>query len=1237
MAHFLEENPFDVLLIQDPPEAFRVGKGFVRGFDVILPSRAAHVLPSPSDGPLTAIVARTSLHVQPIHFCHRRLCGIFVSTRRGPIAFISAYFQFSDGAGLQELPSLVSLARQKTSLVLIGADSNGHSRWWGPPTQVSNALGERVEDFILTEHFVVENEWPCPPTYTSDHGFTTWIDLTLASPRLSPSVTSWRVLDESSFDSDHSAVTFTITLTPDRVEEERLDWRHVRWDSFRLALSDILESRLPPLAPIQSSRDVEPFAQALATTLSDVVSHHVPTKRMSVYLQPWWSPRIDELHSAHNRARRRWKRTHSRADKRVANECKRALRRAIIDAKRSCWRQFCEDTSSADLWDAFRRVMRNRRATRIQDLMVDGEHISDEDGQAHAFADRFFPPVTSAPTSFHSQVEHEVEDILQAALLEDSTPVTREELHHAIHASGPWKAPGPDSVPNILLRQCEDILAPYLLSLFSASIQFRHVPASWKEATVVAVPKPGGDETSPKGYRPISLISCISKVLERIVTDRLTFFLESRHLLSEGQFGFRKGRSTEDALWHLVTAASVALQRRQRLVLVSLDIQSAYDRVWHAGLLRKLATLGIPPDLLGWIGAFLADRIAHVRVGSSVESRHLDLGVPQGSPLSPILFVVFIDDLLRRLREVDEAMAQAFADDLISWWLECGADSGDDAVGLELSSVIETWGEQWRMMFNPAKCKILAIGRPSAPPPSFALGGVDLECVPHLRYLGVWLDSSLSWVEHIRRVCQRALDRLRTIHRGVGTMWGFHPLIVRRLIDAAVLPSLFYAAPVWCSALRFAKRLAPLDRVIRLCGISTMGLLRTVSHEATQMIAGILPSDLQLRQRVVDFYLRRLTYGEDVEASGPPTILSSGRVGPLDILRRELRHMHRHASLPSTAFQGVETRPLWPTDPSTACWEPRPSILDREAAMTRVQEERPRSTPEDLWIFTDGSVVGSLCGAAAVFFVGAASASQTFAARFVGHHSSTQAELVALRIGCRNVDASGAFRRLTFVSDSQPALLGVGQRQGGSALAVEVRTALQALHSQGLEIRLWWTPSHVGLQENELADEAAKQAALHGALTFGYEPVPHCRTALRRAIRQHYASRFDLQWADAATGRDLFSVMPHFTRSLSWTEGLHRREVALVAQFLTGHYATNAYLFRFGSRAAPSCDWCEAAVDDRDHRLFSCPRFAFIRQQLASEVLAAFDGAQDWTWEFLLGPGRRYLARFLLRVRVARV
>ena len=147
------------------------------------------------------------------------------------------------------------------------------------------------------------------------------------------------------------------------------------------------------------------------------------------------------------------------------------------------------------------------------------------------------------------------------------------------------------------------------------------------------------------------------------------------------------------------------------------------------------------------------------------------------------------------------------------------------------------------MVFNPAKCQLLSIGRTRLPPPTFQISGVQLACVPHLRYLGVWLDTTLSWREHIRRVSQRALARLRLIHRGAGTLWGFHPTIFRRLVEAVVFPTLFYAAPVWSPVVRHLSRLAPLDRVIRHSAIASFGLLRTVSHSASQMMAGFLPAE----------------------------------------------------------------------------------------------------------------------------------------------------------------------------------------------------------------------------------------------------------------------------------------------------------------------------------------------------------------------------------------------------------
>ena len=194
-----------------------------------------------------------------------------------------------------------------------------------------------------------------------------------------------------------------------------------------------------------------------------------------------------------------------------------------------------------------------------------------------------------------------------------------------------------------------------------------------------------------------------------------------------------------------------------------------------------------------------------------------------------------------------------------------------------------------------------------------------------------------------------------------------------------------------------------------------------------------------------------------------------------------------------------------------------------------------------------------------------------------------------------------------------------------------VHVALTELSSSGTEIRLWWTLGHSSLMENDMADAAAKAAAQDTSGGTFLVSVPTCRSSLRTALRRHYVTRLETQWHLADRGRDLHEVMPRFSRCLRWTAGLSRRQVALTAQFLTGHYATNDYLFRFGSRTDPCCGWCSAPVDDREHRLFHCPRFASLRLRLSMEMEMAStpDYPQQWTWSFLVGPGRRFLARFL--------
>ena len=855
LIEFLRVQQYDILLLQDTCDDLRTQYGGIIGYSLFLPSRRGGGCAD--DCPLVAVLVKTTLQARPIAFSNQRMCGVYLNTPKGIIACISAYIHHHRGLGLEALSAMLMTVRQETPFVLVGADTNGHSQWWGPPTQASNETGELVEDLVTTHNLEIENRWPAPATFCSDRGFEAWIDVTMTSSHLHRFVSSWGVMD-TDLGSDHRAIVGSIGICAHHItaSEVKLDWRSVCWATFHSTLRGHLESVLPEPSAICDAQDLCKYSELLTVALQMTIEEHVPKKRVSWASNPWWSKELEQLRLELLRRQRKWNKSKDREDKRAVNACRRCLRRAIATAKQDCWRKMCEDASDEDLWTVFRKLTKPRRPHRMDDLHVDGSWIIDDKAKARALADHFFPTSLPPDTLAHEDVCSRVSEFLAYTKGDNIPAVSRKELHDAIWASGAWKAPGADQVPNVCLRQCEDILAPYLLPLFSASLRLQCLPSEWKSAMVVVVPKPGGDLSLPKGYRPISLLSCLSKVLERIVTDRITYLLETSSALTEMQYGFRKTRSTDLALWNFVNAASYALQTRQKTVMLALDIQGAYDRVWHEGLLSKLIDLHLPPALIGWIQSFLSDWSMNLRIGEAVERRLLCMGVPQGSPLSPILFLVFIDDLVRDLSAI--AYAQAFADDIVVWWHAPKGDSGA-VIGQRVLRAVEQWSIAWKAIFNPSKCHPMVISRQRGEPlPTLVLHGTPLTLVDRLRYLGVWFDSTLSWGAHIGAISHQAMDRLRAIHRGAGSLWGLHPQIISRMVHAAVLPALFYAAPAWCSAVRHLARLRPLDRVLRLCGLCILGLLRTVSGDAARTLAGLLPAEFQIRSRVVEFYMCHL-------------------------------------------------------------------------------------------------------------------------------------------------------------------------------------------------------------------------------------------------------------------------------------------------------------------------------------------------------------------------------------------
>ena len=272
------------------------------------------------------------------------------------------------------------------------------------------------------------------------------------------------------------------------------------------------------------------------------------------------------------------------------------------------------------------------------------------------------------------------------------------------------------------------------------------------------------------------------------------------------------------------------------------------------------------------------------------------------------------------------------------------------------------------------------------------------------------------------------------------------------------------------------------------------------------VLAGFLPVEIQLRQRTVEFYLRQLAHGQDLLSVEARCTGRTHAVSPLDILDAEVVRLDRYGDLSAQLLQRVEPRLFWTVDPVGISRPPLLSILPSASAIQCICEHRSLADPELLWIFTDGSVDGLRCGAAAVLFPGSSTAGHPFSVRFESLHSSTQAELVALHLGCQKASALGCFCHLIIVSDSQPALQAIQRFQGIGALAHRARKALCTLQSSGIDLQLWWTPAHADVTENEQTDAAAKEAA-QGSSTNGLVvDIPACRTALRTRMHHFYRS-----------------------------------------------------------------------------------------------------------------------------------
>ena len=393
------------------------------------------------------------------------------------------------------------------------------------------------------------------------------------------------------------------------------------------------------------------------------------------------------------------------------------------------------------------------------------------------------------------------------------------------------KSPGPDEIhPNLLVEIAEFLAVP-LAALFNLSLASGRIPDDWRSATVCPLMKKG-DRHDAANYRPVSLTSVVSKVMERMLKAAVMDFALGNHLISPAQHGFLPHRSCLTNLLMADEKITEILDGGSSVDMVLIDFAKAFDSVNHRLLCLKLAASGIHPSIVEWIRDFLTDRTFRVRLGDSLsEPAPVSSGVPQGSVLGPILFLLYVNDLPELLR----SFVLMFADDvkLISArpnWQQLQRD-------LE---IFWHWSEVWSLPINIGKCAHLASGAASAPSLNFdpTDSGSSLPIVEKARDLGVVTTSAFTPSAQCAAAARKAVGMLHLTRR---TFVEFTPTIFTILYSTLIRPHLEYAIQAWSPYL--AKDVECLKRIQRA---------------ATRMIKGFRHLSYKDRlQRLDLFSLRR--------------------------------------------------------------------------------------------------------------------------------------------------------------------------------------------------------------------------------------------------------------------------------------------------------------------------------------------------------------------------------------------
>jgi len=749
---------YDIVMLTEPPMS-------VKNRPSGLPSGVQVFCTETRENRVAIVVCNPHIRATQI-YSSNVVVAVEAAIGRSKLAFISAYcppLPANINLTLNQLEGV--LGKYGSRNVILSMDSNSHSTVWFD--KKTDKRGRQVLKFISSNNLNLLN---CvnKPTYMAPRDFgssksngETMIDLTMAGEGVIGLIDEWTVSDEI-FNSDHKNIEFTINSSNIELEHSTSSTNiyHIDKDSlekFGAVMHNDYHFNEQIIQSIDTKEKMEEEIEQFTGIIQNTAAHAFKEKQIQPTTNPWWTEELQRAKEYKKKLYRKYRRVMKdnfeplkETYKKEYWTQKKKYEDMMVKARTDSWKNFCSATQ--DPWcPPYKLMKRDFMKAKPVPLFQkdDGDYCLSEEENQNFMLEKFFP-----------LADDEDEQFEVCNTSPNDVPFTNEEVHFAISRLQDKKSPGIDLINAEMIKTLHRMHGKFFAEIFNKCLELKCFPKGWKIAYAKIIPKPHKDNyDSIKSFRPISLLPVMGKIYEFLIIHRLHYHSIKSGKLSENQFGFTPGTSTSIALQTLVSHIKRIVNKKKKkniCLLISLDIEGAFDNCTWRSISQNLNQLNCPKNLVDVLASYLSERRVLIGARNTLTERYVNRGCPQGSVSGPFLWNYCINSLLKLIERFRRVHVQAFADDVVV------VVNGQDITKIKIIAEqvlrkVKRWGEENQLKFNPTKTKIMWFRkRRRVELPPIIYENKKLEVEKNLKVLGIVIDNQLDFKSHVKYIVEKA-------------------------------------------------------------------------------------------------------------------------------------------------------------------------------------------------------------------------------------------------------------------------------------------------------------------------------------------------------------------------------------------------------------------------------------------------------------------------------------------------